>query len=663
MLHYTESDADLDLEDDTVPVVKQDPLADDERLRGLASVYQTALTILASERVSVNVERDFHTPIAAWTSGVDITINASQLKSIDFDEVVRVHGLVFHELCHVRYTPRTGTTLAKTILDEWLMEPFNILEDQRIETLLTNRYPSTKPWLTSAILRWVIQDPSALATGTFYIHGRRFLPIEVRRMFWEHFGKGLRIDPVRVREIRREGVAIIDEYRTLVFPTDYARAESLVRAFNILLSELRAGGASGRDPHGHDHPHNGDPYPVSKGRPKGVKEQREDRDAGDDGPDEEFDDNVDGTPGSDDNDRDKSDSAESGSPEDAPSDADDETDDGDERVSAGAPDESNDETPADDHGQGAGASTNDRPSDPVQVLEDILDSILDNEDVVEEVKSTQRQIRGGSGVEVLDRASFTSLGKPEEFFSNQARQLQDVLNLLRSQADPGWDRRTDSGRVNATRWYTERDIETAYDRWDEGVHDAVDLEVVIMLDVSGSMGWAAGPSHQAMWSLKSALDRIDASTTVIAYDGVSRILYRANERASLGDVRYAYTGGGTNPVAGLNQAYRIFQHSKRANQILITLTDGWWNQSRDEFGVSSDEYIKKIQQMGVTTALGYIVSEQQIARDPEAVRRVLSDPEMNHGCQHAGVAMGRNLVPWIRTVVESTVRQRIRRAA
>lgn len=652
--------------------IERDKFEADQRMRALAAVYQTTLSILATERVRVLVEEQPGFDVAAWTNGLDITINSSLLSELDFEEIVRVHGLVFHELCHVRYTPRQGTTLIKDVIDGRIMRAFNVLEDQRIETLLTNKYRSTVPWLSAAIMRWVIAEPDSLPSGLLYVHGRRFLPADVRSLFNDSFGLGLPIEPGRLALLKTEAKSIIDEYRTLVFPTDYNRALSLTRRFHLILTEIEGSGHQHTCPHGHHQfPNGGIP---DKGRPKGVQEQRKDRDAGDTSPmpnEPKASDDEDQTSGRDEQNDDGDDDGQSAG-----------GDDGDGGGLAGEGLESGpstknddpsappDDTPAPEYPQaGIGHGSDDpiQPEDQAAALDrisDALQDILNAREVREEIRSAQQRLRGGNRNEFLKKAR-TNPGwsmPPGTTFKASSKQMIEILNRLSALGDPGWLRQVDSGRVNPVRWFTDRDPDTAYDRWDEGVHDATDLEVVLLLDVSGSMGWAAVDSHQAMWAIKNALDSIDASTTVITYDDECKILYSSSERAGAIS-KYAFTAGGTDPTEGLNQAARIFAHTKRANKILITLTDGYWYTRTDDFGMSADDYIKRMRHSGVTTALGFIMHAELALRDPEYVRNTLRDERMHHGCEVVGVAGGQDLVPFIRRVVESAIRRRLASAA
>jgi hypothetical protein len=236
----------------------------DQRLRALSNIYQLTDSIIAGERLKISVVQT-PSPIPAWTTGTEIFFNADNVDTRDFDDVVKLHGLNFHELAHVLYSPRAGTSLLQWVIENSMFMPFNILEDQRIESLLTTRYPSTAPWLTAAVMRWVLKEPEALDRGYLVLRGRRFLPGEMRGMLRTRFAR---------QDLLPELDRIIDTYRRLVFPTDYDQAQALVRAFNDLLREVMPD-QNTPDPNGHHH----DPQNVpTSGRPAPVKQQRELRD-------------------------------------------------------------------------------------------------------------------------------------------------------------------------------------------------------------------------------------------------------------------------------------------------------------------------------------------------------------------------------------------------
>ena len=607
---------------------ERDAFLIDQRMKALASVYQLADSIIAGERITVKVGAA-STKTPAWTTGTEIFINTSALDIDDFDDLVRLHGLNFHELSHVLYTPRQGTNLAQYCIDEGYMPAFNLLEDQRIESMITTKYPSTAPWLTAAVMRWIASDAGALGMGYLCVRGRRYLPGQLRGMLRSTFEH---------RELLPEIDRIVDAYRLLVFPTDYDAAKTLIAQMHRVLNKM--GSTMPSDPNGHCE----SPWHIcDKGRPAPVKEQRGLRDR----------------MGSESSKKDTEDT-EKAEGEGGPADLDGmsgETSD----PSDSSPSSSS--SPA-DQGQDSSAGDGSAESNPVhdQVREQVkkmLDDLLNSEEVTDDIKRTRKSIETSMGAASLPRSKHFEL-EPLPDYVFMERRLTQTMTLLQEEAEPGWHRREDFGRLNVVRWTIERDVTEAFDRWDEGVTDAVDIEAVILLDASGSMNCSITQASNAMWVLKRAFDAVDISTTVIAYDGSSETLYDSQERATL-SVRQPNKGGGTNPVDALNQASRIFSASRRTHKLLIVLTDGQWAYGADRFGLSSNDYIQRMGEDGVVTALGYIDSLLQ-DRIEQGVDVDYLIEANRHNCRIAGLADGNNLVPFISDIVTGLIRSRIRNA-
>ena len=433
--------------------MERDALLIDERMKALASVYQLADSVLSGEKISVKFGPVPNTMAPAWTTGTEIFVNTATIGLEDFEDIVRLHGLNFHELSHVLYTPRAGTVLAKFCLENDLMPAFNLLEDQRIESLLTTKYPSTAPWLTAAVMRWVTADPKAIDAGYLFVRGRRYLPGELRGLLRAMFS-----DQSLLPKVDR----IVDAYRLLVFPTDYDAAKTLIREMQEILDKM--GRDMPRDPNGHTEC----PWHLpDNGRPAPVKEQRKLRDnmgkesSGGNKPQpaqpgEEKGNSHDGSGGN------------------------------DSRPSSERPDS---ELGANGGSAGDGDDSNRDQirSDAREKVKDMLDDLLRSDEVVDDVRRTRRSIESSTGESVLKKAVVQDI-EPKGDYVLMERRLTQTMTLLQEEAEPGWHRREDFGRLNVVRWAIERDVTEAFDRWDEGVTDAVDIEAVIMLDVSGSMG-------------------------------------------------------------------------------------------------------------------------------------------------------------------------------
>jgi hypothetical protein len=578
-----------------------------DRLLALADIYQGVDRILTGDRIKVLLAED-PSPVPAWSTGDTIYLNSRRISTTDMNEIAQLHGLNVHELSHVLFSPRKGSTFMVSVLEENLNHAANILEDQRIETLLTAIYPSTRHWLQAAVARYVLNAPEdALRKSYVLLRGRRYLPGALRgasRAQWER------------KEVLADIDRIVDTYRLLAYPKDYAIGLELVREFNAILEQTFD--QMPEDPFGHG---SRPEETLSSGRPRPLTEQRNARDRAEDG-EKEFD------------------------PKDT------ESDDEDDSQSQGSgEDDAQDDATDSSAGTEPGTEPGDESSGLRDAAQELFDDVLSREDVRREVNRTMRQMLGRSAAEG-EMARRVVERSPSPEYVGLSRQFRKSLERLVRQADPGWHSRESSGRVNPLRWAQEQDIDSAFDRWDEGLHDAVDLEVVILFDESGSMGQRIDQAIDSMWATKRALDQIGASTTVIGFSFDARVLYRAKDRAST-KARFAYEAGGTVPVHALRQASEIFQYSRRAQKILLIFTDGDWSDRVDDFDVSPHEYITRMNRSGVVSALGFI---------PDPHMSNVPEPESyTHECSIASVVQSTNLVTFIQRIVTRSIRQRLSR--
>jgi len=596
------------------PILTEDQQTS-ERLTSLAGIFQSTDRILTGDAVDVKLEYRPEIEVAAWTDGSTITFNSSQVTQSDSESVELVNGLNFHELAHVMFTPRRGSSLVSWVTDNDHQMAFNILEDQRIETFMTVKYPSTIPWLSAMISRWVMSG-GAEEKGYLFVRGRKYLDPRLRG--------AVRADYER-QDLLPEIDSIVDSYRTLVFSRDQEIARGLIERFAAILDETNKDSAPSECPFGHG----ARPAEImTSGRPKTSGEQKSlskkaesieqeeeeaPADSGDQGDSDE--DSRDGS--------DPVDSNESGT---QPG--------GDSEV----------QNPHED--RSADSSANDKPTSTQQIAAQVLSEIREDGDVRESIKQIQQRIRSASGSDILDRSKWT-LKQPLPVFVRQFWALNKTLNRLVQKADPGWSSRQPSGRINPMRWAQEQDFDTAFDLWDEGFHDVVDMEVVILLDESGSMGQVIDNAVNAMWVMKRSLDRIDASSTVISFDNTSQVLYHRTEKAT-GQTRYHFSSGGTNPIDALAQAARIFERTRKSQKMLIVLTDGEWSPVEKE-GQNANGYITSFNRAGVVTALGFIDdgADHPLARVD------------GHGCGVKAVVTSETIVAFVSSIVTRAIKQRL----
>lgn len=610
----------------TAPALDRDEVND--RMQRMTGMFSRALSVLAGRKVFCEV-RNSPNGAPAWSSVNTVYLNRATLPDVlGVDEVLSIKGLAHHERAHIEYTPRNGSALVKWVIDNGFFRAFNALEDQRIETLMVGRYPSLVPWLTATVALFLMKDPDKIVAAYPLLRGRRYLPVEVRRLAKDSY-----LRQQDIPEIQK----VVDEYRTLLFPQDADRAKPLIETFDRLMRDLLrdmpepqdGSRKSIPDPNGHDHrPQEG--VESSDVRPRPKKEQERDRERGlrqdrqdeNDAPegDDAPQDGTEGEP------QDAQDDGQEGQGQ--GSEGQDDSQDGDEGQGSESGSEASDEgsesgaegdVQQDAEGEGAGRSGAssetglDRESIE-QVLENAVDDAYDK--VSHEVEDLVRRINGddtlrGNNAKEPIKASSHDVDVPAEA-GLLARRFAVELERISADNDPAWHRGVESGRLNPLRFKRGDEIDTVFDRWEEGRADATDIECVIMLDTSGSMLDQArlANSQVAAWAMKRGLDKIAASTTVLTFasEGVTRVLYSSKEKATT-KMRSTYAGGGTYANDAIIYATRVLAESDRAIKILIAVTDGeWgWDGSKDIEEVHG--LIRRLNKGGVVTALARISAD------------------------------------------------------
>jgi Mg-chelatase subunit ChlD len=609
------------------------------RLNALCRVYEQADRVLTGDPVLVHVASNG--PAPAWSDGASITINAEEINDMDLETLTQVTGLNYHELCHHLYTPRKGTDLVKKVLEEDLMQSFNILEDQRIETLFVARFPSVAPFLTATVARWLGEDRESMPGNYLCIRGRRYLPVEVRQAFRDAFAFPDLIPAI---------IEIVDEYRTLHFPKDYGRAIELVRRLNTEVLK----------PMGIDSTFDGGPSscggrePVSKGRPEPGKAQEKDANrAKSMGVKEPVyvprpkPQPTQTSSTSDPSDQAEESTAESSKPGDGegqpvvfvPQSVQDAIEMRDEAVNSQA-------SPT------AGVGHVDSVGGIPKLLDDTIENVLNRKDVQADIKAKQKVIVGGDGKheDTIKRGKFDSTAVPQEAIVSYRRFAKE-LQRLRDDAEPTWSKETPSGRLNVQRVIRGCEIDNAFDRWDEG-DDGCDIEAVILIDRSGSMssGQNDRKASIACWTIKRALEHIDAPVTVYAFDDKPEVAYKRTEKAGKTDYKFIYGNGGTEPYPALLVAEQLLMASRKKNKMLFVITDGVFNKEKN------DELIERINKRGILTVLTLIAED----RDLEWIERHgQTEDDLRHGAEIYGrVRSAGDLLPFARKVVVGAIKKR-----
>lgn len=644
-----------------------------ERLRSMASTFARANSTLTGYDVSVEVTATNMIASPAYSLQRAVYLNTPFIGSLDTtDDIVKVTGLNFHELSHVMFTPGPSTALIMTIRQKALFKYFNMLEDQRIESLMTALYPSMRPYFTMAILKYIASPNSHRALGTAHAltYGRKYLPTDIRNVLRDRW-----VSP----ENRDELEDIIDRFRCLNLNKRGLDVNAVVTLIQRYANLVNGHGHPPLDPHGH----NQRDVTAQPGADTPTGEKQESSDATERAierieeskPEDE--DEGDGGQGGDTDTDDDSDSDADGGDSDATDDTDD--DDGEDGSGKGSDDgeDSDDAADADgggkggdsdedgdsdsdsdsdgdsasessDGGSGAGSHTSDQ--DIRDMAKQALDKALSNPEVIADAKRKEAAIKTSNGqVPALpDTGKQASLGKVQADYLFAQVGFKRELSKLWADFDPGWDSHKSSGRINLKRAMTGEPIDTVFDQWNEGKQDASSLEVVLLADISGSMRLQMDSLSQSMWVIKSAVESIGGSVTVINFHTQAETAYSKKEKALRNQYRVFSATGGTSPGGALNQARMIFHYSQMKHKILLVLTDGRWSPMSLDVNNKS---MKDIAGAGITTGLVYLGMDTKYLSQSHMDTDHFQQNTRHYAQVFAGVNEAKGLVTFAKKIV------------
>ncbi len=564
-------------------------------LDAFCQVFQRADRILTGlSNVDVGVNDDKSTEIPAWSDGKSVTFNVGAMKELSEDTLMSLHGLNYHEVSHLLYTPRVGSELGAWVKEksdvsqtgtynqqtqEWEYAPlgdiryryaFNLLEDFRAENYLVTKYPSVAPFLTAVVAEYAVSDKKVseeLEQVFLLLAGRPYLPNELVRLSAEAYARANGVDKTK------QLWSVSNAYRSLVFPRDYAKAKELIEAVvGILpdqskLPELPSG--CGHRP------------VLRNGRVAGTNEQEKLSASSpmDNLSQEElnkmFDDIM------------------SNKPEEANSDSDQQ---GGQGQTIGG-DSTNNGKNSDDYSL----------SDSLkEALEKAIEKATQDHAVQRKLAETSKAIRKQSGSKAILPKQSRSMETPKLADVMAVRLFTQELERIRIDSDPDWERERPTGKLNVRRAINAdvNDINKLFDRWTMG-NDNYDIEAVILLDRSGSMYSQMEATCKASWIIKRSLEKINANVSVLTFNESSRILYSADEKAQ---ANYASvtSSGSTDPKYALFETERIMSGSNKQTKLLFLLTDGQF------YGGDNDKSIQRLKAMGVHTNLVFLGHESWV---------------------------------------------------
>lgn len=596
------------------------------RAASIARVYEKANRILSSFPVTCTFDSSYGAP--AWSIEDRIFYNMSLVPdTYTVEGMISFTGVNYHELCHVMYTPRAAHPIVGWVRSYGMQAAFNILEDQRIESLMVAQFRATAAYFTSMFVRHCLDDSNPhvdVSKAHLLAYGRRYLPAKLRKAIRDAFIKQ------HGKETCRRAERIIDAYRKIVYrasdqPHDANSdmRKNLIEDFDSLLNSM-GGNATPDDPYGHgsnDRDDDGGSYQQSvsskqEEQQENASECQDDADSQGDDAYDQFDgddagddaDGEDGGQGESESDDDadstdgQGDGASTGSKSSDGSETDD-SDDGEDGDGQGR-NESDSGTKGKGHGAAKGTTNGD---DTVQdIAQDIDDAIQGSSEIQEDARDWQNTIKENVGKVLYgEQQSFLDRPVTPEYIGASKR-FSKTLQRLWADADPGWRTHQSSGRLSMQRAMTGGDLDTVWDQWNEGITDANDIEMVLLVDCSTSMHKMMEQASMASWAIKRAVEQVRGHVTVLGYSGMHTIHYHRHVKAKPNMYRKFGELSSTNPYTALQQAKIMFDHSKARHKLLVIITDGSWFDAKN-----SENIIDNLNKDGVSTALGFL-------SDPEA---------------------------------------------
>jgi len=197
------------------------------RLEGLRRSLELTDRVLSGRDVTLKFDLSPFASEPASSLGNKITVNVGTIKNLGSSSaLVSILGLNYHEVAHVRYGVNPASlqsSLGKKAHTRFL-EAYRIIEEARIETLLSTKYEKMKKYFAYPVVEFFVKNPNSWKTAFLYLHGRRYLPRKIRdtfrNIFEERHGK----------DATEAFADLIDQYRVLSF----RRAQGRIDAAKII---------------------------------------------------------------------------------------------------------------------------------------------------------------------------------------------------------------------------------------------------------------------------------------------------------------------------------------------------------------------------------------------------------------------------------------------
>jgi len=581
------------------------------RLSRIGTELRITDQILSLDLDAVSVVEDG--PAPAWTTldgdHISFSLRHMPLPNSRMNIAVWL-GTNAHELGHVLFSPRSDSELMRRVIAaertfmSGVAQLHNIVEDQRQERLLLARFAPWRGYLTAALAHHIVLDAES---AWLLVAGRTWLSSDARSQARAQF-VALHDENVTTRVTE-----LIGSYQRLVDPGD---AES-VEAWEI-LEELHALFAEnmpkmpqacsvmdGGEP-------DTDPGDEQAGPP--AADETPTPSASTDGSDADDSDIADGADSAD------ADGGADGASADAESQGNGDTDGS---AAQGDAAESGQPSSSDADADAGGTGSSNAPENFSQgsfrgQLRDDAEAQLADTETKQDLDTVSDVLDNGRPGEEI--AADDALGRFEDVTDSARRlhhEVSDALLDLKDESEPNWQRRVDSGRTNAARFARlvhspgSVDPSELFDRYAPGIADATNIELVLLLDTSGSMQRHTQRLAESAYAIRSAVDDIEGRCTVATFSaGAHRIYSHADERP---DSRMLIPNahGGTKPSSALAEAFRVLADSAAPIRLMMILTDGEWSDSPE-----SERLIAAMNDSGVDTVLAFLPMKDATSDEP-----------------------------------------------
>ncbi len=562
--------------------------------------WRNATTTLASKIASiiagrtVTVEWSADIPLAA-TDGENLLLSSPWFCDNVISGIVTrnaastaehwgsLKAMIFHEISHIMWSPRFSQKPLKEIKDDmerWRV--WNILEDQRIESLFTTKYKPSIPFFTKMVAEHLLTTGNAdgRKLAWLWLHGRKYLPDAVRTEYRRVFENHLAEIGVLSRVTADDFASVIDRYRVLVFPTDSEAGLALVNEFDALLKIVFEASQMTEQSYNHEaHNWQNGHNEHKSGRSVPVAQSRKDRD-------EMVEAEVEDEPMS--GSTEPAESTESSAP------ATESTDSDYSGMS---------HTHDDDRALDAAIMANEYASDAVA------------EEGMEMVKSVARMAGDEEGSYIPNVANtYGAQYHPvDDWMPTAAKRLVQEITRVFSDYEDGWVRHNSTGRLNMVDAMSARGSHfDIFDVWQETDESDLSFEVAILVDRSSSMqGIDQWNTAKAMWVIQRACEQLDIPVTIIGYDNEASMMATKRDSARRNEFMVLSAQGGTYPVPALQWASSLLTNSHAKNRLIISLTDGQWGfgagAKQSEYEILDSLHRKGVQSLLVTIDSGWTI--------------------------------------------------------